>query len=200
MLNQWRIAILIGKKMQTINSIQITGKLSHDSNLGWVIKSKRHSGIIDTLRLDVDTNLMDLIDKAFCNIKGTIVTKPYYSDDGKKHLAIFIQPNEILYSNDSYDGNFACVSGEIVRDVVLRQTPAGKIISDFLVKINNQSDCALPCIAWGSVAELVNAMDKNAFVKVFGRLQSREYQKLIDNKYVTKIAYELCVHKVLQEN
>ena len=50
----------------------------------------------------------------------------------------------------------------------------------------------IPCIAWGRNAQFASRFHVGDRVRVTGRLQSREYQKLLENgEYITRNAFEV---------
>ena len=59
----------------------------------------------------------------------------------------------------------------------------------------NKSDY-LPCIAWGRNARFVKDFVVGDKVVVSGRIQSREYQKKLDDEVVTRTAYEISLSKI----
>ena len=71
----------------------------------------------------------------------------------------------------------------------LQVNPIGKEIADILLAVNrpyNKSDY-IPCIAWGRNAKFSERLQIGDNLKVWGRIQSRQYQKKYENgKTVTK--------------
>ena len=59
----------------------------------------------------------------------------------------------------------------------------------------NKSDY-LPCIAWGRNARFVKNFSIGDKVSVQGRIQSREYQKKVNDELVTRVAYEVSLNKI----
>jgi len=60
----------------------------------------------------------------------------------------------------------------------------------------NKSDY-IPCIAWGRNARFVRHLEVGQNVKIWGRMQSRDYQKKIsDTETVTKTAYEVSINRL----
>ena len=57
----------------------------------------------------------------------------------------------------------------------------------------------LPCIAWGSLAARCGRMSVGDRLRLEGRLQSRQYRKLVDGEEVTRTAYEVSVMNLLEE-
>lgn len=99
--------------------------------------------------------------------------------------------------------------GEIVYKPTYRETPRRKRISDIFVKVRNQltkSSSLIPCICWNETADEVANWLPGDTVKLLGRLQSREYEKLIEEIYAdgvvaervteTRTAYEVSVHTI----
>ena len=81
-----------------------------------------------------------------------------------------------------------------------RTTPFSREICDMLVAVNrayNKSDY-IPCIAWGRNARFVRYLTVGEQVAVFGRIQSREYQKKIsETETVTRTAFEVSVSRIM---
>ena len=59
----------------------------------------------------------------------------------------------------------------------------------------NKSDY-LPCIAWGRNARYVKNFNVGDKVSVTGRIQSRDYQKRINDELITKTAYEVSLNRI----
>ena len=50
----------------------------------------------------------------------------------------------------------------------------------------------IPCIAWGRNAQYASRFHVGDHLRIGGRLQSREYQKLMDNgEYIVRNAFEV---------
>ena len=61
----------------------------------------------------------------------------------------------------------------------------------------------IPCITWGRNALYTSGLDVGSRVKLYGRIQSREYTKnLSDTETETRTAYEVSVSKIelVEEN
>lgn len=55
----------------------------------------------------------------------------------------------------------------------------------------------IPCICWGRNARFAGKLQVGEHVAIWGRIQSREYQKRIDNdQVISKVAYEVSVSKM----
>lgn len=78
-------------------------------------------------------------------------------------------------------------------------TPLGREIADLLLAVNRaygKSDY-IPCICWGRNARFAGQIQVGSHVQVWGRIQSRSYQKkLEDDQLLQKTAYEVSVSKM----
>lgn len=95
--------------------------------------------------------------------------------------------------NDIYLDGFIC------KKPIYRTTPFGREITDILLAVNrpyNKSDY-IPCIAWGRNARYCENLLVGDHLKIWGRVQSREYQKKLNNgKVETKTAFEVSISKL----
>ena len=94
--------------------------------------------------------------------------------------------------------NEVTLVGYICKTPIYRQTPFGREIADVLLAVNrayNKSDY-IPTIAWGRNSRFCQNLEVGDNIRVWGRLQSREYQKKVsDTEVIKKIAYEVSVSK-----
>ena len=101
-----------------------------------------------------------------------------------------IEKNEIT--------NEVTLVGYICKKPIYRQTPFGREIADILLAVNrayNKSDY-IPCIAWGRNARFCQNIDVGTEVKIVGRVQSRNYEKKLENgEIVKRTAYEVSISK-----
>lgn len=91
------------------------------------------------------------------------------------------------------------LDGFICKDPIYRTTPFGREITDMLIAVNRpyrKSDY-IPCIAWGRNARFSEKMNVGDRIKIWGRIQSREYQKKIsEDEVIKKTAYEVSISKM----
>ncbi len=97
--------------------------------------------------------------------------------------------------------NRLTLAGALCRKPVARRTPLGREICDLLLAVNRPYGRAdyLPCIAWGSLAVHCGGLDVGDKLRLEGRLQSRQYHKLIDGEQVERTAFEISVMNLLSE-
>jgi len=120
--------------------------------------------------------------------------------DGKSKLMLTVFVREILDYDEESNPNAIELIGFICKPTIYRTTPFNREICDMLVAVNrayNKSDY-IPCIAWGRNARFVQYLTVGEQVAVYGRIQSREYQKKIsDEQVVTKTAFEVSISRIV---
>ncbi len=119
--------------------------------------------------------------------------------DGKSKLMLTVFVREIIEPIQGQNTNIIELEGYVCKPPVYRTTPFKREICDLLLAINrayNKSDY-LPCIAWGRNARFVNTLAVGEKLYLTGRIQSRDYQKRIDeNQTETRTAYEVSISKL----
>ena len=133
----------------------------------------------------------------------------YENERNKLILTVFAKDVEELKEVEEQEENDIVRKDETTNEVVLigfvckkpiyRKTPFGREISDILLAVNrayNKSDY-IPCIAWGRNARYVSTFEVGTRLRVWGRVQSREYMKKIsETESEKRIAYEVSVSKL----
>ena len=96
--------------------------------------------------------------------------------------------------------NHIYLDGYICKNPVYRKTPLGREIADLLVAVNRpygKSDY-IPCICWGRNARYAEKFQVGEHIQLWGRIQSREYQKKISEREVEKrVAYEVSASNLI---
>ncbi len=151
--------------------------------------------ISDRLLADTSFNTGD-----FLEITGQFRSYNSYEETGNK-LILTVFAKDIAPADPDLckNPNSLYLNGYVCKPPVYRTTPFGREITDILLAVNrtyNKSDY-IPVIAWGRNARFCKGFKVGDNVKVWGRIQSREYQKKIsDNETVTKTAYEVSISKL----
>ncbi len=124
----------------------------------------------------------------------------YKSESNKLVLTVFAR--EIIFVDEDKkikNPNQIFLNGYICKNPIYRMTPFGREITDILVAVNrpyNKSDY-IPCIAWGRNARYSQNLTIGDNIKIWGRIQSREYQKKLESgEAISKTAYEVSVSKM----
>lgn len=166
------------------------------------LKIERTSGILDFIPIMVSDRMVDVSadwNGIFVEIEGSF--RSYNKKDEEKRkllLSVFVRDFNQL-ENASYNDNDVELDGYICKEVIYRKTPLGREVADLLVAINRpygKSDY-IPCIAWGRNAVYSAELEVGTRIKLYGRIQSREYAKRIsDTETETRTAYEVSVNKL----
>ncbi|GAA0688859.1 MULTISPECIES: single-stranded DNA-binding protein [Clostridium] len=124
--------------------------------------------------------------------------------DGSNRLILTVFARNIEPCEErSKNPNEIFLDGYICKAPVYRTTPFGREIADVLLAVNrayNKSDY-IPTIAWGRNSRFCQTLEVGENIRVWGRLQSREYQKKVgENETVKKVAYEVSISKMERVN
>ena len=138
-------------------------------------------------------------------ILGQFRSKNTPTESGKNKLELVvyalseIEPDTV----EERDSNIIMLSGFICKNPIYRVTPFGREISDLLVAVNrgHKKSDYLPCIAWSTNAQIASKLSVGDAVEIVGRVQSRLYNKKLENgDIVTKTAYEVSIIKLIDNN
>jgi primosomal replication protein N len=122
------------------------------------------------------------------------------SDDKDRKLKLYVFVRQIEeMDSDTTHKNYIELDGFICKEPVYRTTPLGRNITDCIVACNRpygKSDY-IPCIFWGRTATFISKFNTGKHIKIYGRIQSREYiKKISDEESETRIAYEVSTDKL----
>ena len=123
-------------------------------------------------------------------------------EEKKNRLVLSVFARELSFveeEDDSVKSNQIYLDGYICKPPVYRKTPLGREIADLLIAVNRsygKSDY-IPSICWGRNARYASGFEVGSHVQIWGRIQSREYVKKL-NEFETekRIAYEVSVSKI----
>lgn len=205
----------ISENLSLNNEVQLTGYVDSDLTFShevygegfysFVIKVPRLSDISDCINATISERLLNDISLSqgdIVTLNGQFRSYNNYSGTGNKLvLTVFVRDISHIDEEeiDGKNSNYIYLNGYICKPPVYRVTPFGREITDILVAVNrayNKSDY-IPCIAWGRNARFSSSLETGENIKLWGRIQSREYQKKIsDDETITKTAYEISVSKM----
>ena len=168
------------------------------------LECERLSGAKDVIPVMVSERSIDINkDYSDCvlEIKGQL--RSYNKHDGDKtHLQLSLLAQDIQFLAGyvvSAENNTIYLDGYICKEPTSRKTPLGREIADIIIAVNRpygKTDY-IPCICWGRNANFSNGLPTGTKVKVSGRIQSRNYQKkLEDGTLETRTAYEVSIGKL----
>lgn len=128
-------------------------------------------------------------------------------EDGRRHLDLFLFVTAINIYDDEDEleevtnANLIYLDGYLCKTPVFRKTPLRRQITDLLIAVNRpygKTDY-IPCIAWGRVAQWASEFEVGNRVKLYGRVQSREYFKRFSKDTEAgeyRYAYEISVMRM----
>ena len=162
----------------------------------------RLSDSVDTLNITVSERLlsdMQLIIGSDVIVEGQLISYNKFIDWSNKLILTVFARNIEPCMERSKNPNEIFLDGYICKEPIYRTTPFGREIADVLLAVNrayNKSDY-IPTIAWGRNSRFCQTLEVGDNIKVWGRLQSREYQKKVsENEVIKKIAYEVSISKM----
>lgn len=161
---------------------------------------KRLSEVSDIIPVTISERLIKSSNlKVGQMISGTGQFRSYNKmDNNKSKLMLTVFIRELLPYDENKNPNCLEITGYVCKEPIYRTTPFKREICDVLIAVNrsyNKSDY-LPCIAWGRNARFVKDFAVGDKVDIVGRIQSRPYQKKVDDVLESRIAYEISLSKI----
>lgn len=182
------------------SQLEYSHELHGESFYKVIIASDRLSENKDEIITTISERLIADIDLEIgtkVEIKGQFRSYNNYSGEGSK-LILTLFAKDVQLTDEECD-NEIFLNGYICKPAVFRTTPFGREIADILLAVNRaygKSDY-IPCIAWGRNAKFAELLPVGSNIKVWGRMQSRKYQKKIDEETtIERTAYEVSVSKL----
>ena len=206
--------ILVGK---VANEKKFSHEVYGESFYLFNLEIPRLSGTSDIIpitvsdRLLTETNL-DIGEKII--VKGQFRSYNTYENNRNKLVLTVFAKDIIAGENVNQEAeelekeeisNEVILNGYVCKPPIYRQTPFKREIADLLLAVNrsyNKSDY-IPCIAWGRNARYCQNMEVGTCVRVVGRVQSRIYEKKLEDGTVEeRVAYEVSIGslEIVNEN
>ena len=204
----------MGDKIFENNQVSIVGEIVSDFRYSHEVYGEgfymvdvsvsRLSNFVDYIPVMVSERLIDVTGDytgRYVYISGQF--RSFNRHEEKKNrlvLSVFARELELLEDADEESAsNQIFLDGYICKESVYRKTPLGREIEDLLVAVNRsygKSDY-IPCICWGRNARFASGFEVGTHVQIWGRIQSREYVKKInENEVEQRVAYEVSVSKI----
>ena len=204
------------------NYITLVGKVTGEKRLSHEIYGERFyifdleiprlSGNSDIIPVTISERI--ITDEMLTQGKKLLVKGQFRSynsyENEKNKLILTVFAKDIIEVNEEENTqnemvkkdvitNEVVLIGYICKKPIYRQTPFGREISDILLAVNrayNKSDY-IPSIVWGRNAKFARNLNVGDRIQIWGRIQSRFYEKKIDEETtVKKVAYEVSVSKI----
>lgn len=156
----------------------------------------RLSGAVDTLPILAPQSLLEqtpITDGECIHITGQIRSYNSRLLTGRR-LVISVLAQTITLCDMPHD-NEVLLLGTICKEPSYRRTPLGREICDVMLAVNRPYQRAdyLPCILWGRTAQEAAYYPVGTPLRLSGRMQSRNYIKLLGDKAEQRTAYEISV-------
>ena len=174
-------------------SHEIMGEKFYDTT----VSVERLSGQSDVIPITVSDRLMEGQNFEIGNLIGLIGQFRSYNKivDGKSKLVLRVFVRELCECDENAP-NVIELEGYVCKPPVYRTTPFKREIADLLIAVNrayNKSDY-IPAIAWGRTARYASTFDVGDKIHLVGRIQSRIYQKSLDDGTIEeRVAYEVSI-------
>ncbi|MBO5060196.1 MAG: single-stranded DNA-binding protein [Clostridia bacterium] len=169
----------------------------------FTLRIPRLSGISDNVKIMVSDRLLSDIALSvgdLIEVDGQFRSYNSY-ENGDNRLVLTVFAKDLMYADttEEKNPNSLYLNGFICKAPVYRTTPFGREITDLLLAVNrsyNKSDY-IPVIAWGRNARYCKNINVGDNIKIWGRIQSRVYQKHIsEDEAIEKTAYEVSVSRM----
>ena len=196
------IAVVTGK---VVSDPEFSHEVYGEGFYGFELEVSRLSHVSDFLPVTISERLIDrskLVRDSVAMVSGQVRSYNNYDEGTRRNrliLTLFARDIEILPDYGIENPNDIFLNGYICKPPVYRTTPFGREITDLLVAVNrsyNKSDY-IPCIAWGRNAKFAGRLVVGDNIRIWGRMQSRGYQKKYESGDVEeKVAYEISISKL----
>ena len=192
---------------QVVGRVEDELKLSHEiygeKFYVFTLGIPRLSGTNDNVKIMVSDRLladMELAKGDLIEVSGQFRSyNDYENGDNRLVLTVFAKDIHRCEEDKGKNPNSLYLNGFICKEPIYRTTPFGREITDLLLAVNrsyNKSDY-IPVIAWGRNARYCKNINIGDNIKVWGRIQSRIYQKHIsEEEVIEKTAYEVSVSRM----
>ena len=201
-------------KMNENNKVTVMGEIVSEFSFSHEIYGEgfymvdilvpRLSESADLIPLMVSERLLDVkADYRGMNAKVSGQFRSYNRHEERKNrlvLSVFAREIEFVEEiEESSKTNQIYLDGYICKEPIYRKTPLGREIADVLLAVNRpygKSDY-IPCICWGRNARYASSFHVGERCAIWGRIQSREYMKKLDEEHAEKrVAFEVSVSKM----
>ena len=165
-----------------------------------LLEVPRLSGTPDVLPLLLQQEQLPLLESgAPLRAEGQLRSFNNRGGSGRRLvLTVFVQS---LRPGEGETANRITLDGTLCKPPIYRRTPLGRSICDLILAVPRNYGRAdyLPVIAWGQVASQVSGLSVGDALSLEGRVQSRVYRKVTDSGVEERVAYEVSVMQLLDE-
>lgn len=189
---------------QTANHIALVGDLasipqySHSNHgrrfFSFYLEVVRLSNAVDRLPILAPEALLEqteLTDGGCLRITGQLRSFNNRAQGGRRLIiSVLAETMELVSAPHE---NHVSLVGAICKEPIYRRTPLGREICDIMLAVDRPYRRAdyLPCILWGRCAQDASEHPVGTLLALTGRLQSRNYIKLVGGTSEQRTAYEV---------
>ena len=184
-----------GNRAELCGAVAEPARYSHESRgtrfFMFPLETLRLSGAADTVNVLLRESMLPLLPADRVTVEGEL--RSYNNKTGVGNRLILTVLARELWPGDGPDEDRVTLAGAICKEPILRVTPMGREICDIILAVNRRyrrSDY-IPVITWGLTARQTAEMPVGTRLLVRGRLQSREYTKVIDGTAYQRRAFEV---------
>lgn len=168
------------------------------------VEVKRISENIDVIPVMVSERLIDVNGNyagMLVSVQGQFRSYNQHTD-GRNRLVLSVFAREIEFLEEERgrsENNKIFLDGYICKEPIYRKTPLGREIADLLLAVNRSYGKTdyIPCICWGRNARYAALQKIGQRMKLWGRIQRREYiKKTSEDEFDKRVAYEMSVSKM----
>ena len=158
------------------------------------LEVKRLSGAVDRLQILAPEELLEetiMDDGISLCVTGQIRSYNSHKSTGRRLIISVLA--ETMELTDLPHDNRVSLLGNLCKPPIYRRTPLGREICDIMLAVNRTYRKAdyLPCILWGNAARQAESYAVGTALLLTGRLQSRDYIKVLDDRSEQRTAYEI---------
>lgn len=160
----------------------------------FLLSSMRKSGIYDDIPVITTKEMVESLPIKmgdFIKVKGRFQS---YNSKNKSNYGkriLYINALEAAFCKTG-DKNKISLEGIVCKTPTYRETPRGKTICDVVLKTYSEKGVYyIPCIFWFENALKASFLNVGDLITINGRLQSREYMKLVDGEVEIRITQEV---------
>ena len=198
---------VINNRISIFGTIDSELTYSHDvygeAFYTFYLKVPRLSNAHDLLPVTISERIIEIDDfvigRGACVFGQIRSYNSYLEEERRNKLILTVFAKDCKLIDNAKSPNEVYLDGFICKPTIYRTTPFGREISDILIAVNrsyNKSDY-IPCIAWGRNAKFAGKLVVGDNIRLWGRMQSRNYQKKLANgEILEKMAYEVSISKL----
>lgn len=184
-----------------ITDLEFSHNMYGEGFYSFYIEVSRLSEVKDKLNVTISERLLTNFAVNVGNhivVEGQLRSYNKYVE-GSNRLILTVFARDVYNCEEkSKNPNQIFLNGFICKSPIYRKTPFGREIADMLLAVNrpyNKSDY-IPTIAWGRNSRYCKTLEVGDNIRIWGRLQSRQYQKKINEDVIEKMAYEVSISKM----